>query len=168
MLSIIIIIFSFILDGILSNFIAFDTFNLSLFTPSLTLVSLVTISILFYHQNNKYLLICFITGIVYDLFYTNLLFFNGLLFLLIGALTLLIEKYLEIDFIKILFLVAISIIIYESSSALIILIYNLVPVTLNRIIYKISHSLLLNIIYGFLLYLIIYLIPKKFKRININ
>ena len=62
----------------------------------------------------------------------------------------------------------ILIIIYESSTALIFMIFNLVPITLNKLIYKITHSLLINIIYGELIYLILEILPKKYKKIKIN
>ena len=48
------------------------------------------------------------------------------------------------------------------------MIFNLVPITLNKLIYKITHSLLINIIYGELIYLILEILPKKYKKIKIN
>ena len=48
------------------------------------------------------------------------------------------------------------------------MIFKLVPITLNKVVYKITHSLLLNIIYGELIYLILKIIPKKYKKLKIN
>ena len=64
--------------------------------------------------------------------------------------------------------ILISIIIYECSFALVIVIFNLVPMSIYRLLYKISHSIILNIIYGELLYFIIQLLPKKYKKVRIN
>ncbi len=168
MIGIIIIIISLLLDGLLSNYLPFLVNDLSIFTPLLTLIS---ISLLYpyYRKKEKYFfIIIFITGIVYDLLYTNLLFFNGLLFLLIAYISKLIYRTYEMDYYKLIIYLAMIITIYESATGLILFIFNLVPITFSRVIYKIIHSLLLNIIYGELLYLILNLIPKKYKRISIN
>ena len=167
-ISIIIVIISLLLDGILSNFLPYLNNDLSIFTPLLTLVSIFMIYPFFKKKEKKYLITIFVIGIIYDLFYTNLLFFNGILFVLIGLLTILIYKRYEITPIRLLLYIIIVITSYELLTVLIILIFNLVPITIYKVFYKIIHSLLLNIIYSELLYLVIYLIPKKYKKISIN
>lgn len=167
-IAIIILIISFLLDGILTNFLPYGVGNLSLFTPLLTIVSIVVIYSFFYHKENIYYIIAFILGIIYDLFYTNLLFLNGFLFLLIAVFITKIYKLVGFNWIWILIDILVSIIIYECSFAIIIVIFNLVPMTFNRLIFKIIHSIILNILYGELLYLIIKILPKKYKKIMIN
>lgn len=166
MIPAIILIISFILDGILTNFLPY--IDLSLFTPLLTLTSIFLVYPFFKKKEVKYFIIVAIVGILYDLFYTNLLFFNCFLFLLIGYITKLIYKNLEISPIKIILYIIGIISVYEIVTALIILILNLVPVTISKVFYKITHSLLLNIIYAEVIYLILKLIPNKYKKININ
>ncbi len=168
MLGIIIIAISLILDGILSNYLPYLVNDLSLFTPLFTLVS---ISLLYpyYRKKEKYFFIMiFITGFVYDLFYTNLLFVNGLLFLLIAYISKLIYRNYEMDYLKLIIYIALVVVVYETATVLIILIFNLVPVTLTKLLYKISHSLILNIIYGELIYFILNILPKKYKKISLN
>lgn len=167
-ISMFILAISFILDGVLTNFLPYGVGNLSLFTPLTTIVALVIIYIFFYHEEKKYLLISFITGIIYDLFYTNLLFLDGLLFLLIGVIVIQLYKLIGFNYIRILFHILISIIVYEIVFSIIIVIFNLVPMSIDRLIYKILHSLLLNLIYGEVLYFILNLIPNKYKKIRIN
>ena len=166
--SIIILIISFILDGVLTNFLPFGVENISLFTPLLTIVALVVIYNFFYHEEKKYYILSFIVGILYDLFYTNLLFLDGLLFLLIAFVITKIYKLVGFNYMWIALDILISIIIYECSFALVIVIFNLIPMTIYRLLYKISHSIILNIIYGELLYFIIQLLPKKYKKVRIN
>ena len=166
MIKYLIIIFSLILDGILSNFL--PVINLSYFTPLLTVTSIFIIYPFYQKNEKKYYITALIIGIIYDLLYTNLLFFNGILFVLISLITRLIYKNLNVSFLKNIIYIMIIIVIYESSTALIYMIFNLVPVTLNRLVYKITHSLILNIIYTELIYLILKFIPKKYKKININ
>ena len=166
MISIIIMTISFILDGILSNYLPY--IDLSLFTPLLTLISIFIVYPFYKKKEANYYITIIILGILYDLFYTNLLFFNAGLFLLIGYITRIIYKNLEISIIKLILYLIIIIIIYESTSALIILLFNLVPVTMTKVIYKITHSILLNVIYGEIIYILLKLIPKKYQKININ
>ena len=100
--------------------------------------------------------------------YTNLLFYNPILFLIVALLITLLYKYIQPTWFTILFFVFLVIVGYECLNAFIILIFQLVPMTFGRLIYKISHSLILNLCYGEVLYLIVLLLPKRFKKISIN
>ena len=168
MIPYLIIAISLIFDGILTNFLPFLVNNLSIFTPLLTLVSLIVIYPFYRKDENKYLLIAFITGIIYDLFYTNLIFFNGVLFFVIALINLLIQKNVSLNAINLLFETIGIIIIYESLTGLVLFAYNMVPITFYKVFYKIIHSLLLNIIYTEVVYYIIKIIPKRYKKISIN
>ena len=167
-ISLIIILVSLLLDGILTNFLPYLYTNLSIFTPLLTLVSIFMIYPFFRKKEKTYFIIIFIVGIIYDLFYTNLLFFNGVLFVTIGLLIKYIYKTYEITPVRLILYIAIIISSYELLTGIILLIYNVVPVTFYKIFYKIVNSLLLNIIYGELSYLIIKIIRNKYKKISIN
>lgn len=167
-ISLIIILVSLILDGILSNFLPYLYTNLSIFTPLLTLVSIFMIYPFFKKKEKTYFILIFIVGIIYDLFYTNLLFFNGVLFVTIGLLIKYIYKTYEITPLRLILYIVILVTSYESLTGIILLIYNVVPVTFYKVFYKIINSLLLNIIYSELIYLIIKLIPNKYKKISIN
>lgn len=168
LVSIIILIVSLFLDGILSNYLPFLVNDLSLFTPLLTLVSIFLIYPFFKKKETLYFVIVFFLGMIYDLFYTNLLFFNAVLFLCMALITMYIYKNLEVNALKLLIYLIIIIASYESLTGLILFIYNIVPVTIPKVLYKITHSLILNIIYGELLYWIIKVLPKKYKKISIN
>ena len=168
MIPIIILIISFILDGILTNFLPYLVNDLSLFTPLLTVVSIFIIYPFYKKKEKKYFIILIILGLIYDLSYTNLLFFNAILFLGIGYLSKYIYTNYEVTCLRLIIYVVILITIYESATALIIFLFQLTPVTIYKVFYKISHSLLLNIIYIELVYLILNLIPKKYKKISIN
>lgn len=168
MISTIILVLSFIFDGVLSNFIPYQENNLSLFTPLLTIVSFIVIFPFFRKKESHYFIILFVVGLLYDLFYTNLLFFNSVMFLIVGLIINKISKSISKNFINIIIETIIVIVCYESLTALILFIYTVVPITINEVIYKITHSLLLNIIYVLIVEMIIKLLPKKLKNININ
>lgn len=168
MLGLIILIISVYLDGLLSLFLPYIPGQLSIFTPMLTIVSLLIIYPLYRKKEKKYFITLFITGIIYDLLYTNLLFYNALVFVLFGFIIKFIYENLDVSSIKLIFYEILIIVAYELLISLFILIFNLVPISINEIVYKITHSLLLNLIYSELLYLVIKIIPKRYKRISIN
>ena len=155
MISYIIQILSLLLDGILTNFLPYLQNDLSLFTPLLSVISIFLIYPFFRKEKKKYLINVFIYGMIYDLFYTNLLFWNACIFLVIGLLTIFIYKNYEISLLKIIIPIIVIITSYELINASIIWIFHLVPITLSKVIYKITHTLLLNIIYGVVIYFII-------------
>ena len=167
-ISTIILLISIVLDGILSNFLPFLVNDLSLFTPMLTVIAIFMIYQFFRKKEKKYFITIFIVGMIYDLLYTNLVFFNGVLFLIIGFISLEIYKNFEISYLKLIIYLILIISAYEILTGIILLVFNMVPVTLYKVLYKITHSLILNIIYGELIYLIINLIPKKYRKISIN
>lgn len=168
MISIIIIVTSLLLDGLLTNYLSYLPNNLTLFTPLLTLTSIFLIYPFYRKNNKKYYYTIFILGFIYDLFYTNLLFYHAFLFLLLGFFIRFLYKNLEISWIRNIIYLFLLITIYELINGGIIYIFNLVPVTIEKIFYKIEHSLLLNIIYGEIIYFIIKIIPNKYKKNNIN
>lgn len=168
MIANIIIVISLLLDGLLTNYLPFMINSLSVFTPLLTVVSLFVIYPLYDKKDNKYTITVFIIGIIYDLFYTNLLFIHAIIFLLLSILIKIIYKNFKIDILKVILFITILIISYESLMGFIIWIFHLNPITIQKLIYKISHSLILNIVYGEILFLIIKYLPKKYKRFRIN
>lgn len=168
MLTSIILTISIILDGVLTNYLPYLVNDLSFFTPLLTVVSIFILYPLNRKKETKFFIIMFIVGIIYDLLYTNLLFLNGLLFVLITLISKIIYKNFETSYFKLIIYTILVIIVYETVYAGILLIYRIVPITLYKLIYKISHTLILNIIYTELLYFIINKLPKKYKRISIN
>ncbi len=168
MIAIFISIISLILDGIFSCFLFFMKDDLSLFTTLFTVVSVYMIYPLYMKKRKAYYIHIFILGILYDLFYTNLLFLDGLLFLGIGYLSEILYKNMDRNFFKNIYLIIIIITIYESMIGLILFTFQLVPIHIYQIFYKISHSIISNIIYGEVLYLILKWVPKKFKKISIN
>lgn len=168
MLGIIIIALSIYFDGFLTLYLPYLPGDISILNPMLTIVSLILIYPLYRKKEKTYFIIIFIAGIIYDLLYTNLLFYDAIIFLLFGFIIKMIYKELDVRHIKLSLYIIILIVIYELIMTLFILIFNLVPITLPKLLYKISHSILLNIIYGEVLYEIIKRLPNKYKRIDIN
>lgn len=167
-MAILIIGISLILDGILTNYLPFLPNNLSLFTPLLTITSLVLIYPFYRKQENNYYITLFITGIIYDLFYTNLLFFHAVIFLILGVIIKWIYKNYEITPIRIIIYISIIIICYEFLEGFILYIFQIVPVSIEKILYKIKHSLIINLVWGEVIYGILSIYIKKTKKISMN
>ncbi|CDC61156.1 unknown [Clostridium sp. CAG:417] len=155
MKKILIIISSFILDIILSNVLPFMKGDLSIFTSLFVPITIYLIYPFYKNQELKYYIESFIIGIIYDLIFTNLLFFDGVIFLIISLVSVKIYKNFIVDKYKNIMYVFLIIILYEFLVASIFLIFNLVPICFYDFVYKISHTLLINVVYGFLLYEII-------------
>ena len=155
MKKILIIISSFILYIILSNVLPFMKGDLSIFTSLFVPITIYLIYPFYKNQKLKYYIESFIIGIIYDLIFTNLLFFDGVIFLIISLVSVKIYKNFIVDKYKNIMYVFLIIILYEFLVASIFLIFNLVPICFYDFVYKISHTLLINVVYGFLLYEII-------------
>ena len=168
MLGIIILGISLYLDGFLTLFLPYVPGEISLLTPMFTIVSILIVYPLYRKKEKEYFITLFILGILYDLLYTNLLFYDSLVFILFGFIIKKIYKNLDVRHIKLSLYIIVLIVIYELLMSLMIIIFNLVPITPIRIIYKITHSIIINVIYGELLYTIVKYLPKKLKRISIN
>ena len=168
MIPIIIIITSLLLDGLLTNYLPYLVNDLSIFTPLFTITILFLIYP-FYRKNTKlYYLTAIITGFIYDSFYTNLLFFNAIIFFIISVIAKSIYKNYEVSYLRLVVYIIILITSYETITGLILYIFQVVPITPYKVFYKITHSLIINIIYGELIFLILNIIPNKYKKISIN
>lgn len=167
-IPIIIIIFSLLFDGLLTNYLPYLVNDLSLFTPLFT-VTILFIIYPFYRKKPKiYLITAFITGFIYDSFYTNLLFFNAILFLIISVISMYLYKNFEVSYFSLIIYIILIVTLYESLTGIILFIFRIVPVTPTKVLYKITHSIIINVLYGELIFFILNIIPKRFKKISIN
>ncbi len=156
---IIVLIISFILDSLISNFIPLN----SILMPLFTLMSLIIIYPYFNNHKNKYLLACFTTGFCYDLIYTNTIIIHAFLFLVIGFIIIRLNLILSNNYVNVAIMAIIIIIIYR------IIAYGLLLITANitfkffTLFKSIYSSLILNIIYVVLLFVITDRIATKLK-----
>lgn len=153
-----IILISFCLDGIVSNFIPINT---NLLNPLLTLVTLIIIYPYFYNNEKKYYLICFLVGILYDIIYTNTLGLNGIIFLIIAYFIKKINVFISNNSINVSFISLIIISIYRTISFFILVLIGYININFNMLLHSITSSFLLNVIYIFILYLITDNISRK-------
>lgn len=159
MMVIIVLIISFLLDSIISNLVSIN----GLFLPLFTVMSLIIIYPYFNNKRNKFYLACFITGVCYDLIYTNTIVIHGFLFVLLGFIITRMNLVLANNYINVVIMGLVLIIVYR------LLTYGLILITANasfdffNLFRSIYSSLIANVIFVSLAYIITDKISYKFK-----
>lgn len=153
----IILIISFYLEGIITNFINLNT---KLFNPLFLFTGLILIYPLIINKR-RYYQICLIYGFMYDLVYTNTIFLHALTFLLIGYLISKGMNYFENNLLNTNLLILISIPIYRIISYVLLCLVSDLSFNISELLKSITSSIIINILYGTILYLIL-----KNKHIN--
>lgn len=154
---------SFLLDGLLSNFMPYNLNNISSFTPLFTVISLVLIYPLFNNQNKYYLVYAFLLGIIYDLTYTDTMLFNGMLFLIIAYIIKFIYAYFVDNIYNSVSIGIVILTLYIIISYGVLSLLNYVEFNIVYLFYKIIKTIILNVLYNLVSYFIIDKITKKFK-----
>ncbi len=157
---ILIIIISFILEGILTNIINMNSIILPLFT----ITSLVITYPYFKTEKNyKFIMISISMGLLYDIAYTNSLFISTFTFTLCSLLIIIIDKYIPESFFSRMCINICLIIAFKFISYLLLFIFQFIKFNQNVLIKGIISSLILNIIYGLILYFICDKLSIKFN-----
>lgn len=148
----ILLVISFILDTIIPNIF-------KNFIPFCTLSAIIVISFLYEEDKYSYILL-FIFGVIYDLFNTDLLFFHGLIFMLIYFFRNRLFKNRN-NF----FIIMLS---YYSSILLYCVMILIISVNFNIdyffLIKMVMQSLCINTIYFIIVYLLFLKIKCLFKN----
>lgn len=158
---IIYVLFSFLLEGFMSNIFASSLTDVSYFTTIYTVISFVVIYPYFYNKK-KYYILLIIFGILFDALYTSTFIVNVFIFLGIGFVIYLLNNILSDNIFMINIISIIAIITYHLLSFIILSIAgyaNYSFLLLGRII---VHSIIMTIIYTSLSYLIIKTLFNRF------
>ncbi len=158
-LVIISVIISFVFDSIFSNIIPTD----SIFLPLFSLISLIIIYPYFHKEENSYLKFTFLLGLLYDIAYTDTLFLNAFIFLLIGFCIKLINEYISNNIFNVSIMSLLVVIIYRFITYFVLVMINYLNYDFTNLLASIYSSLIINVIYGIILYLITDFISRKYK-----
>ncbi len=159
------LIISFLLESIVSNFVPLDSV---LFLPLFTLVSLIIVSPYFNKKEADYLKLCAVTGLFYDIVFTDTLCFHLLLFVLLGMFISKIMSYINFNFISIFILIPILITLYRTLSYSIICFSGFLTFDWTVLGESIYSSFLLNLFYGMILYFITDKLAKKYHIYKVD
>ena len=152
MYPILILILSFLLDGIVSHYVNLSFSSISLFTTVYSCIALVSVQY-FFTDSKKYYLCCFILGLFFDIVYTSTFILNAFTFTLIGMVSRRLYNHLTYNFINNMFISYIGIFIYYVFTNFI---FNI------KLIFDILwHSIIMSIIYSLVLYFINSMVIKR-------
>lgn len=147
----IIVFISFILDNIISKLIPYN----SLMYPLFSILSLELIYPYFNYNDNRYHVLSFFLGLIYDLAYTDTIFLNASIFLLLSYILKIIFKKFNYNYLSVLIVSIITIIYYRLSVYLILVLVKYLSFDILSLIRGIYNSLIINIIYISILYIIV-------------
>ena len=159
----IVLIISFILEGILSLFIPYIPYKLNFLYPHLVLICIIFLY-QYYKDKNKYYLILLLIGILYDLIYTDVLFLHSFLFLIIGIFIKQYNKRIGITKKNLLILVFMEILLYDSLYSLLLVLFQNMDFSLIEVLYKVLNSYIINVLYAYILYKLFPIKKKKHKK----
>lgn len=155
-MNIIVITISFLLEGVVSNFVRLDGYLLPLFT----LISLVMICP-FVSESSKYYMYAFFSGFAYDLFYTETIIFHAIIFSFMAVIIRRLNTVLSDNFINILITLVLSIVFYRVITYGFLSFIGAASFEFRALGFSILKSLILNLIYGMILFLVM---TKFFKK----
>lgn len=155
----IILIFSFLFEGLYSSLVRTDTFLCPLFT----LVSLILIYPYFNKKNNGYYKICFLVGFLYDLIYTDTIIFNAFIFVLLGFVIVKLNGILANNYVNNSIMALVIIIIFRSITYFALFLTDNMEFSYQVLFAGIYNSLFSNIIYVSFGYILTDSISRKLK-----
>ena len=116
-------IVSFLLDGLVSNFISGSIHNSSMFNTIYSVIALVIIYN-YFDNNSKFLKILFVLGILFDIVYTNTFLLNIFIFIVIYIILGMINNYIPNNIFTINVKTLLAVFIYHILSYIILSIAN--------------------------------------------
>lgn len=155
------IIISFILEGVFTNLVSLNSVLLPLFT-----VTALTILYPYFNNNQlKFMGISAITGLCYDIIYTDSIFVNTFSFVIISVAIIVIYNYITMNIFNINGLNIVIIVLFKVVSYLLLCIVGYTRFISGTLICGIYSSLIVNIIYGIVFYVVV---DKIGKQLNIK
>ena len=147
-------IISFLLDGLLSNYMSINIIDPSYFRTIYSIISLVIIYN-YFDNNTKYLKILLVLGMFFDIVYTNTFLLNVVLFLIIYLIIKKINIFIPNNIFTINLKSILSITIYHILSYLILLLSNYHNYSIRLLTLILSRSIIVTIIYTTISYLVL-------------
>lgn len=155
--SFLIFFVSFLLEGVLSNFLSLNSY----FLPLFSLVSLIIIYPFFHRKEMNYLKMCVLFGFLYDITYTDTFLVNTLLFSFLGFVIMFINTWLSNNFLNSGIISFIIIILYRLFYYLLLFFCGYSSFSLKVLTSSILHSFISNILYAIILYFAVDYISYK-------
>lgn len=159
-----IIIISILLESITSNIIPMN----SMFNGLFTLTSLIIIYPYFNNDDKSFLKYSAIIGLSYDIIFTDTLFLNMIIFLLMALLIKKINMTLSNNYINVMIITLIVVTSYLTLTYLLLYLIGYKQFNLTYLYKIIFQSYISNVLYSCILYIITDKISKKHKISKID
>ena len=153
-ISIILVVFSFLFQGLISNFQNFNIISPSFFHSVYPLITLVVLY-RYFKDESKYLILAFATGFLYDVVYTNTFLLNAFTFLGSAFLIKVLDEIFSDTVINANIIALIVISTYHLSLFVILSVANYADYSLMLLGSIILHSLIMTLIYTTINYLFV-------------
>ena len=150
-ISIIYLVFSFLLEGIMSNIFPSTLSNISYFTTIYIIISFAIIYP-YFDNDKKFFILIFIFGILFDILYTSTIFVNTFIFIIIGIVIKILYNIISY----------VGIIIYHILSFIILMITGYGDYSIILLFNIIIHSIFMTIIYTSISYFTMKFMYNKF------
>ena len=154
-----VLILSFLLDGIIFSLFSFT----DPISPLFTMLSLLIIYPYSDTTKKVYYVCPLVLGILYDIAYGNSLFLNTLIFLGYSYLLVKIFKIFTINFINVLIISNLSIVLYRTIICLFMHIIGIMEFNIGVLMDSITHSIISNFVYITTFYVSVTFLSSKFK-----
>ena len=161
-LSIISLIFSFLLQGLITNFISFNVNSLSIFSSVFVLVNLVVLQE-YFESDKKFIILFLVFGLFMDIVYNSTVLISCFIFFAVFYINKGLNFFLPYNLLTVNLFSVVSMIVYHFITFLFLIIirYDVFPfVYLFKII---GCNLLMTVIYTSIMYSLIKYIVKKFE-----
>ena len=160
-ISIIYLVVSFLLEGIMSNIFPSTLSNISYFTTIYIIISFAIIYP-YFDNDKKFFILIFIFGILFDILYTSTIFVNTFIFIIIGIVIKILYNVLPENVFMTNIISYIGIIIYHILSFIKLMITGYMDYSIILLFNIIIHSIFMTIIYTSISYFVIKFIYNKF------
>ena len=161
-ISIILLIISFIVQGVISNVIGYTQENITIFYTIYPLLTLLTIYP-YFENKNKFLLILIIFGLLTDLVYSNTLIFNTCLFYAIYKIHQTFHFFFPYNLFTISISSLIGVYIYHVTTFLFLVLINFNNYNPIILLNTLLNSTIMTIIYTIITYLLLIFLKQRFE-----
>ncbi len=149
------LIIAIFLDGLISLYVS----EKSYFQPLLTITTIPIMANIFKKKKSLFYLLLVFYGFIYDIFYTTLMPYHSIIFIILGLFATALQKIIKHNALTTIMVTIFTIILYELTTSITISLHQGM-FYVSQLTHKISHTLLLNIIYTNIIYKIS-IIEKK-------
>ena len=160
--SIISLLFSLFLQGLVSNFQSYTIYDLSIFSAVYMLLTLVVLQP-YFESNKKFLILILIFGLLLDITYSNTFILCTCIFLAIFYLNKLLNFFFPYNLFTVNLFSILSMISYHVITFLFLIILNFDSYNFIILLKVIGCNLIMIVVYTSFMYYLIYFIYKKFK-----